>query len=179
MTSSLHWMSRSLWTCILVYLLMTQQIHGNPFSRLASRFLRKTLSISDCTEGTYGSRGNCSAYPENSNSLPNSTSILDCVCLAGYSNTSNETCAACHPGTFKSDNSTAQCIPCEKGTFTQADASTSCVGCNAEKYSDSEGSTAEPIASCAPLVIIRVARPWPIEVTAAFAIQALFRPEWA
>ena len=88
-----------------------------------------------CVVGTYLSGGACVACPEgsykdvsgnqgctsctNANSLPGSTEASECICLAGYHQSTPGTCELCASGSYKPFEGNMPCIACHSDTTTE------------------------------------------------------------
>ena len=66
-----------------------------------------------CPSGFYCSMAQATPCPENSNSLPGSTTLDDCKCNMGYTIThQSKSCVACPANTFKNTSGPDKCIIC-------------------------------------------------------------------
>jgi hypothetical protein len=93
-------------------------------------------SCSACAPGSFSSalaastRSQCTACPSFTGSLAASTSVLDCVCIAGYAGEAgkggagggnpNVSCIPCPVGSYKQENGMQACTLCGLGTFSTA-----------------------------------------------------------
>jgi len=120
----------------------------------------------ECAEGSYSIEDQqyCELCPDNTNSAANSTSLMDCLCNAGWSGPIS-TCTRCVPGKFKDVPGSHACIDCPVGKYSYfvgasmkeecsecasgwSNVSGDCVGCVPGKYKRSIGS--EVCTDCAP-----------------------------
>jgi len=93
-----------------------------------------------CT-GTGGQESTCKLCPADSSSPPESDSINECQCNAGYTVDSETQCTACASGKYKT--STIECTDCEPGKQYSGKAGADfmvCQSCTPGKYAASAGS---------------------------------------
>ena len=73
-----------------------------------------------CRQNTYASapgQSACSGCPRYSSSEEGSDDIADCMCLKGFTDSSNDhTCTACAQKTYKNETGPGVCSPCPEGT---------------------------------------------------------------
>lgn len=91
--------------------------------------------------------GGVEACHEHSLSPSGSYSRAQCLCAAGYSPASADSCAACAPGTHKPDTGGMACAPCAENTYAPAPATATCTTCPANTVSAAGEST---LAACVP-----------------------------
>lgn len=100
----------------------------NPGHRMGNRIDARTVSCTQCEEGTYQDEAG---------------SLFCKSCDAGKGSSEGATavsqCSDCLAGTF-SESGTA-CLPCARGTYSDTDASTSCKTCGANTYTPVAGSS--------------------------------------
>jgi len=79
----------------------------------------------------------CAHCPKNSDSLPGSSNVNDCLCNAGWSGTSTD-CESCVPGKYKPNAGSQKCSDCVAGKFSTYVNSTrnTCTDCIAGSYSN-------------------------------------------
>jgi hypothetical protein len=115
-----------------------------------------SFSCTKCPSGKFlPSSGNrnktsCLQCPENSIS-PRGTALRDnCLCGAGFANTTDGRCEACQPGFFKNEATMFSCSVCPPGSFTPngSIANTACSLCTPGKYSNITGSQFDACIEC-------------------------------
>ena len=97
-------------------------------------------NCSTCQAGTYtDGTSTCQDCPSDSTSPPDSTSVHDCECNAGYSLV-EDNCTACAPGTYKEDvGDDANCTLCKPGfigTDQGATSNQTCEQCSVNTYEE-------------------------------------------
>jgi hypothetical protein len=99
-----------------------------------------------CAEGKYQALSSatgsmaCLMCPPHASSPLGATSLLHCICIAGYTGIDGGPCLACSSGKFKATAGTAPCALCGPGSFSQAGASV-CASCSPGSYEPLSGST--------------------------------------
>lgn len=97
-----------------------------------------------CPANTYSSpsRDVCLSCPDNSVSSSNSSSLTDCLCVAGYepTSTSPHTCSECAVGFYKANDANNNCLLCALGYFASQTGAHQCVSCAENSYADALGS---------------------------------------
>ncbi len=113
------------------------------FSRAQNERLEGQCRL--CEEGTYqalasatGQRA-CLACPPHASSPLGATSLLDCVCLPGFTGIDGGPCLACDAGTFKEAAGSGSCTLCAPGSFSLAGAF-ACTACSPGTYEPETGS---------------------------------------
>lgn len=107
-----------------------------------------------CEAGSYAWQVNstaCESCPAHSSTATTgSTSQLQCVCAAGYAQTTTDaeiSCAVCGPGTF-SVAGASSCSDCGPSTYQPAAASTSCRACTANSSHTVSGASESTQCLC-------------------------------
>ena len=82
-----------------------------------------SMPCTECESGKYGvtlganKSSACFTCPGNSTSNPASSSVFECICVAGHFGPDGGQCAACGLGTYKSLNGSRPCTLCSEGKF--------------------------------------------------------------
>ena len=102
---------------------------------------------SSCVAGKFGNNSglsSCYKCPTNKTSPENSTNILNCTCMKGFANSTNNSCVECLPGRFKNETGDGTCSVCTAGKKS-AENHSLCEDCAEGYYSDDE---ADECISC-------------------------------
>ena len=151
---TLHSASVGLTACLCYYGYETISIGQDmTCSKCPAGSFKATLESGDvcavCAANTYSSvsRNECLLCPDNSASESNSSSLSDCLCVAGHepTTTSPHACGECDAGFHKPDISNNNCSPCAAGYYVSQFGADQCVSCAENSYADAQGS-----AECTP-----------------------------
>jgi large repetitive protein len=112
---------------------------------------RGSSSCTACEVGKYSenvgdSKNQCSLCPNNTVSLPGSSSKLDCECKPGWTGPDAGPCERCGEGSFKDSWGSKMCTECLKGTFSSSLGGMSqetCLTCPANAISPTRSTKAE------------------------------------
>ena len=118
-----------------------------------------------CAEGMYAETSGmafCRSCPIHTHSMLGSTRLAECICNAGYTQTSNlycdsmsssscfteANCSSCIPGTYKSTNGSEPCTVCERGSYSNISAAVAKTQCRACPANSMSGPGSSSIADC-------------------------------
>ena len=99
----------------------------------------------NCSSGKYSEvaaadvESKCRSCPSNTTSPAGSSSLMECMCNAGFSGPGGSLCLGCVPGTFKPTYGSAPCTNCSSGTYSMEVAAVTedvCQACPLNSYSE-------------------------------------------